>query len=253
MKIALFGYGRMGRAVEAVATERSHVITARLDDVSNADGTGVTDEALSGARMAIDFSTADAVLPNVRAAATLGVDVVVGTTGWESDREAVEAAVREAGTGLLHAPNFSIGMLFFTRLVEAAARMANGLTDYDVHLFEAHHRHKTDHPSGTARRLADVLVQGLERKHAWTLDLEEGSRHDPSSLQVSVVRSGEIPGIHEVAFDGPDDTIQLRHEARSRTGFARGAVLAAEWLEGRPGVHTMDDLMNELLARPAPD
>jgi len=247
MKLALFGYGRMGRAVESVARERGHEVTAKFDDVSNPDGRGISAESVAGATVAVDFSTADAVLPNVRKAAALGMRLVIGTTGWERDREAVEAEVHEAETALIHSPNFSVGMLFFTRLVEVAARMANGLEDYDVHLWEAHHRHKTDHPSGTARRLADTLVQQLPRKRSWSAELQEGTAHPPDILQVSVTRAGEIPGIHEIGLEGPDDRIQLRHEARNRLGFARGAVLAAEWLEVRRGVFTMSDLMDDLL------
>jgi len=247
MKLALFGYGRMGRAVESVARERGHDVAAIFDDVTDREGIGITAETVVGATLAVDFSTADAVLPNVRSATSLGMGLVIGTTGWEGDREAVEAEVRAAGTALIHSPNFSVGMLFFTRVVDVAARMANGLEDYDVHLWEAHHRHKTDHPSGTARRLAETLVQRLERKRSWSMELQEGGVHPPDILQVSVTRAGEIPGIHEVGFEGPDDRIQLRHEARNRMGFARGAVLAAEWLEGRRGIFTMSDLMDDLL------
>lgn len=248
MKLLLLGYGRMGRAVEAIARERGHEITAVLDAAENPDGAGITDEALAGARVAIDFTTPATVLPNVRRAAALGVNVVVGTTGWEDDRPAVEAAVREAGTGLLHAPNFSIGMLLFTRIVSEAARLMDRVDAYDVHLAEAHHRHKTDHPSGTARRLIEVLLAEVRRKERWSMELAAGAAVDPETLQVSVTRAGEIAGIHTVAFDGPDDRIILRHEAAHRTGFARGAVLAAEWLEGRSGLHTMTHLMNDLLA-----
>ncbi len=247
MKLALFGYGRMGRAVEGIARARGHEVVAILDEHSNPSGRGITEESLQGARVAVDFSTAAAVLPNVRAATARGVDLVVGTTGWEEDRDQVERVVRDAGTGLLHAPNFSVGMLFFMRLVEVAARMADGLDDYDVHLHEAHHRHKTDHPSGTARGLAEILVRELGRKRAWSSALVDGKAHAADILQVSVTRAGEVPGVHEVGLEGPDDRIQLRHEARSRDGFARGAVLAAEWVSGRPGIHTMTDLMNELL------
>src|SRR5690606_8893138 len=114
---------------------------------------------------------------------------------------------------------------------------------YDVHLAETHHRHKKDHPGGTARALADLLVRELDRKSGWTTALEEGKPIDPGLLQVAVSRVGEVPGIHSIGFESADDAILLRHEARGRTGFARGAVLGAEWLRGRPGVHTMEDFM----------
>jgi 4-hydroxy-tetrahydrodipicolinate reductase len=249
MKLALFGYGRMGREVEELARERGHHVTVTLDEFSNPDGKGITEDALAGATVAVDFSTASAVLPNVRRASALGISVVVGTTGWEEDLRSVEAAVREAGTGLLFAPNFSIGMLLFSRIVQGAARLVNPFEELDVHLHEAHHRYKTDHPSGTARRLAEILVRELARKDRWTAELVEGVSIDPGTLQVAVTRAGEIPGIHEVGIEGPDDRILLRHEARSRRGFAQGALLAAQWLDGRSGVFTMDDLVNDLLDR----
>jgi 4-hydroxy-tetrahydrodipicolinate reductase len=253
MKLALFGYGRMGQAVAEMARERGHEITATLDVDTNPGGKGITVEALGGALVAVDFSTADAVVANVKKAAALGVGVVVGTTGWEAHADEVEAAVSKAGTGLLVAPNFSMGMLLFSRLVEVAAHIADGLEDYDVSLREAHHRHKSDHPSGTARRLAEILVRVLERKERWEITLPDGKSVDPNVLQVAVTRAGEILGVHDVSLEGPDDRILLRHEALSRKGFARGAVLAAEWLEGRTGIHTLTDLMDDLLSarRPA--
>ena len=247
MKLVLLGTGRMGREVEAIALERGHTIAARLSGRDNPGGSGLVPEAIGDARMAIDFSVGAAVPANVRRAAALGMSVVVGTTGWEEHRAEVERAVREAGTGLLHAPNFSLGMLLFMRVVEEAARLANRLPEFDLHLAEAHHRHKVDHPGGTARRIAELLVDRLDRKEGWSTELPPGAAHPPERLQVAVTRAGEIPGIHTVGIDGPDDRIELRHEARSRRGLASGAVRAAEWLEGRPGVHTLDDLLDTLL------
>lgn len=174
------------------------------------------------------------------------MNVVVGTTGWENDRTEVERVVREAGTALLHAPNFSLGMLLFMRMVAASAQLLNRVEDYDVHLWEIHHRHKVDHPGGTAVKLANLLVGALDRKDRWSTDLRGGEPIHSSVLQVAVGRAGEVPGVHAVGIDGPDDRIELRHEARSRNGFARGAVLAAEWLEGRSGVFSMDDLLDDI-------
>lgn len=247
MKLALFGYGRMGRIVEEVARARGHEVTVILDEDTNPGGAGITEQALAGAKMAIDFSVAAAVPANARRAAQLGVGLVVGTTGWDAEREAVERAVRSAGTGLLTAANFSVGMLVFTRIVQAAARMVNRLDQYDVHLWEAHHRHKADHPGGTARALASLLVETLDRKEGWSTALEPGAPIDPKMLQVSVARVGELAGVHVVGIDGPDDRIELRHEARSRRGFALGAVLGAEWLAGRSGVYALGDMADDLL------
>ncbi len=243
MNIALFGYGRMGRAVEAAAGGRGHDIVLRLTAEENREGRGITPEALEGADVAIDFSVPGAVVDNVRAAAALGIDLVVGTTGWEEERGRVEAAVAEAGTGLLHAPNFSIGVNLFFRLVEEAARLMDSFDDFDPHLVEAHHRHKVDHPSGTAWKMADLLVENLRSKASWSRDLPPEGAVDPEVLQVSVVRAGEIAGTHTVGFDGPHDRIELRHEARGRKGFAGGAVLGAEWIRGRRGVFSMADFL----------
>lgn len=246
MKLAILGYGRMGHAIEAVARERGHEIVAVLDMEGNRHGEGISSSTLKGTEVAIDFSTAEAVLPNVRSCARIGVDVVVGTTGWEADRGEVERTVRGSGTALLHSPNFSVGMLFFVRVVEEAARLANRLEGYDVHLSETHHRHKKDHPGGTARSLAEILVREFDRKNGWSTSLTDGTPVDPAVLQVSVARVGEVPGIHEIGLESADDRILLRHEARGRTGFARGAVLGAEWLRGKAGIHTMEEFMKDL-------
>ena len=199
----------------------------------------------SEAEVAIDFSQASAVLDNVRAATSVGLDVVVGTTGWDAQLGEVTQVVMDSGRGLLHAPNFSVGMHVFTRLVERAASIADSLDAYDVHVTEAHHRHKADHPSGTARRLADLVVARIARKERWSSELGSGPI-DPEVLHVAVTRSGEEPGTHSFVLDGPDDRIELTHRARDRATFARGALMAAGWIQGRSGVYTMDDMLADL-------
>lgn len=246
MKIAILGYGRMGRAIEEIARERGYEVTAVLDQADNERGAGIRADTLRGAEVAIDFSTADAVLDNVRSCTRLGVGVVLGTTGWEADRAEVEASVREAGGALLHSPNFSVGMLLFTRIAEHAARLVNRLDDFDVSLSETHHRHKKDHPGGTARKLAGILLAEIDRKTSWSMELTEGEQVDPAILQVSVARTGEVPGIHAVSLESAEDSILLRHEARSRKGFARGAVLGAAWIRGRTGIYTMEECMEDI-------
>ncbi len=247
MKLVLFGYGRMGQAVEEIALDRGHEVSLTLDEFSNEGGAGITAEALGSAEMAIDFSVSSAVRQNVSRATQHGVSVVVGTTGWEAERGAIGRLVKDTNCGLLCAPNFSVGMLLFSRIVQSTASLMNRVDEYDAHLWEAHHRHKADHPGGTARKLADLLVEGLDRKTGWTTELPAGAPIDQGQLQVAVTRVGSVPGVHGVGFEGPDDRIELRHEARSRRGFARGAVYAAEWLRGRSGVFTMSDVMDDLL------
>jgi 4-hydroxy-tetrahydrodipicolinate reductase len=242
MKLALVGYGKMGRAVENVALERGHEVVARIDPTL--DTSDISVEALGGAEVAIEFTVPDMAVDNITALAAAGVDAVVGTTGWHGRLEEVAAEVNGAGTGLVHATNFSLGVNLFFRLARTAARMADRLNEYDVHVREAHHRHKIDHPSGTAITLADILIEELAAKESWSAALPDGAPH-PQVLYVASERVGENAGSHVVSLEGPDDRIELRHDARTRTGFARGAVTAAEWIRGRSGVFTLDDMLAE--------
>jgi 4-hydroxy-tetrahydrodipicolinate reductase len=244
MKIALVGYGRMGRAVEAVAEERGHRVVARIDVAADPAAAELTAGRLEGADVAVEFTAPEAAAANLAALAAAGVDVVCGTTGWYDRLPEVRRAVEATGTGLIYAPNFSLGVQAFFRLAQAAARLAERLADWDVHVLEAHHRHKADSPSGTAQKLAELLLAELSRKTRWQLGPGPGPV-DPAALQVSALRAGEIAGIHSVGLEGPDDRIELRHEARGRAGFARGALAAAEWIQGRPGVFTLDDMLAE--------
>lgn len=247
MKIALVGYGRMGRAAEAAALERGHEVVARLDR-----GDRIHAGSLAGADVAVEFSVPEAAPGNLVRLAEAGVDVACGTTGWDEERARVRSAVDAAGRGLLVAPNFSLGVALFGRLVREAARLAAAVPEYDVHLHEAHHRHKADHPSGTARMLADAVVATLDRKVRWRESPPDGPP-EPDVLYVSVARSGEIAGTHVVMFEGAHDRIELRHEARDRGAFARGAVEGAEWVRGRPGFHTLDDWLRDRFPAPATD
>jgi 4-hydroxy-tetrahydrodipicolinate reductase len=242
MKVALVGYGKMGRAVDNVATERGHEVVARIDPTLDTDK--IDAETLGGADVAIEFTAPGAALGNITALAAAGVDAVVGTTGWHGRLDEATASVNGAGTGMVHATNFSLGVNIFLRLARAAAKMADALDEYDIHIREAHHRHKIDHPSGTAITLADILIEELARKESWSADLPDGEPH-PQVLYVASERVGETAGSHVLGLEGPDDRIELRHEARTRAGFARGAVAAAEWIRGRSGVFTLDDMLAE--------
>jgi len=238
VRVALLGYGRMGREVEAAALERGHEVVAVVEEGGTGHG------SLAEAEVGIDFTTPGAALPNIREAAGLGLDLVVGTTGWYDHLDEARAAVEAAGTGLVWAPNFSLGVQLFFRLVEQSGRLVDAMEEYDVFVHEVHHRHKVDHPSGTALRLADILVDALARKERWAEAPSSGAP-DPAVLWVGSSRVGEVPGTHQVGLEGPDDTIELRHTARGRRGFARGAVVAAEWIRGRKGFHGIDDLLDE--------
>jgi 4-hydroxy-tetrahydrodipicolinate reductase len=237
MKVALIGYGKMGHAVEAAAAARKHEIVARLDA-----GDAIDRTSLAGAAVAVDFTMPDAVEANARAVAAAGCDLVIGTTGWSQRTAAVEAIVRQGGIGCIWSPNFSLGVQLFFRLAREAGRLADALEEYDVHVHEAHHRHKLDHPSGTGRRLADILVETLSRKREWREGPAEAAP-DPAVLWVTSTRAGEIPGTHEVGIEGPADSILVTHVARGREGFAGGAVAAAEWVQGRKGFFGMDEML----------
>ncbi|MSR35988.1 MAG: 4-hydroxy-tetrahydrodipicolinate reductase [Gemmatimonadetes bacterium] len=243
MKLALIGYGRMGHAVEAAATARGHEVVARLDA-----GDGIDRGSLAGAEVAIDFTVPDAVEANARSVAEAGTDLVIGTTGWTQRFEDVEAIVRTAGIGCIWSPNFSLGVQLFFRLAREAGRLADALEEYDVHVHESHHRHKLDHPSGTGRKLADILVETLTRKREWREGPAEGAP-DPAVLWVSSARAGEIPGTHEIGIEGPADSIVLTHVARGRDAFASGAVAAAEWVRERKGFFGMDEMLAERFGR----
>ena len=239
MRLALIGYGRMGHAVEAVAEESGHDVVARLDL-----GDAITPTSLAKAQVAIDFTLPDAVVANAHSAAEAGVNLVIGTTGWYERADEVRTAIESAGSGCIWSPNFSLGVQLFLRLAREAGRLADVLEEYDVHVHEAHHRHKVDHPSGTAIHLAEVLLETIGRKTSWREEPAEGAP-DPAVLWVSSARVGETPGTHEVALEGPADSVVLRHTARGRDGFARGAVAAAEWVNGRKGFFSIDDMLAE--------
>ena len=234
MNIALIGHGRMGREVEARALEQGDRVVA-VFEIDNPVSAG----ALADADVCIEFSAPDAVLDNIRTAVTARKDIVVGTTGWHGHLEEVRQLVRQSG--LIYSANFSLGMNVFLRLAARAAEMMNGATDYDVSVHEVHHRQKADSPSGTALDLARVVIERLDRKTGIMAEKPEG-RVDPALIHVSSTRIGTVAGTHAVTFDSESDSIELRHAAKNRRGFALGALAAARWIRGRKGVYTMDDV-----------
>ena len=229
MKIALSGYGKMGHMVERVAAARGHETVARLDIDNNIDGAGITRERLNNADVAIDFSTPDAVVDNIRRYAELRLPVVVGTTGWYDRLDEVKSCVLGNGSALVYGANFSIGMNLFFRLVKQAGELFALYGEYDPYLIEHHHKFKKDAPSGTAIRMRLLL------ESSYTRDI-------PEALSV---RAGYAPGTHELGFDSEADSIVLTHTARSREGFATGAIFAAERIVGRQGFFEFSELLFE--------
>jgi 4-hydroxy-tetrahydrodipicolinate reductase len=222
MRIAIVGYGRMGHAVEAAARARGHEITAALDL-----GDPLTADRLGGANVAIEFTTPAAAAHNLVQLVEAGVPVVCGTTGWHGEVPRVAEVVRARGGALLYATNFSLGVQLFLKAAADLARRFRDQPGYDGFIVEEHHARKLDAPSGTAL----------------SLQAAAGGADADRSFPITSVRAGSIPGIHRLAYDGVYDTVTLEHVARTRDGFAAGAVLAAEWLPGRRGVFTFEEML----------
>jgi 4-hydroxy-tetrahydrodipicolinate reductase len=234
MRIALIGYGKMGHEIEAAALEQGETIVATFDV-----GNPVDVASLSEADVCIEFSTPQTVLQNIRVAIQAKKDIVVGTTGWYGQLPEIAPLVKDSG--LLYSPNFSIGVNMMFRLAAAAAEMMNNVSVYDPFIHEWHHRQKADSPSGTALKLAEILLSRLERKKTLETGRVDG-KINPAALHVSSTRVGTMPGTHIVGFESDADSLEIKHVAKSRRGFALGAVTAAQWLKGKKGVYTMDDV-----------
>jgi 4-hydroxy-tetrahydrodipicolinate reductase len=236
MKVALIGYGKMGRAIEQIATERGHEVVLRI---TSANSEEMTPANLQQADVAIEFTGPHAARQNVLECLSAGTAVVSGSTGWnEHIAEANEKAVA-CGAGFLHASNFSIGVNIFFEVNKLLAALMNGRTEYDVQVEETHHVHKKDAPGGTAITIAEQIIAQLANKSGWQLD----GAADAATLPVFANRVGEVPGTHKVTYSSDIDTVEIVHTAHSRKGFALGAVLAAEYMAGKKGIHTMKDVL----------
>lgn len=219
MKLALIGYGKMGRMLEQLAPEYGFSVTLILDVHNNADGAWITRENFEGIAAAIEFSTPETAADNAVKLAAIGVPVVIGTTGWLHEMDRVKAAVEAGGSAAVWSPNYSVGVTVFFRLVAEAAKLLAKQPEYGSYAWEIHHDTKKDAPSGTLLKLVEEMKgAGYARE-----------------IDVSSNRAGRVPGTHEIGFDSAADTITLRHTARSREGFARGALQAARWIVGKQG------------------
>lgn len=225
-KVALIGTGKMGRVLEQLAPERGWEIVARIGARENLDGAGITRDTLAGADVAIEFTTPHAAAANVRAAVAAACPIVVGTSGWLAELPALSEWVAQRNGALLASSNFSLGVNAFEQIVALASRLLAGAGGFDAHLIETHHAAKKDAPSGTA------LTLGGAASRAW-----------PHEIPITSVRTGSVPGTHELVFDAPFETVTLTHVARDRRVFAEGALVAAAWLIGRKGVFTMRDVL----------
>ena len=247
MKVALIGYGKMGREVERMAVQRGHTISGRIDpEGPDAKQPLISASSLGEADVGIEFTNPEVVVENLRLMAAMRTPVVVGTTGWYQHLPQVEELVRNSGIGLVYAPNFSLGVNLFSQIIAKAAGLFQSFNEYDVSLSETHHRQKLDSPSGTAKKLSEIICTKFPRKKKVVTDSLNRAIGD-DELHVVSLRTGHVPGVHSVIFDSPADTIELTHTVRSRAGFASGAVLAAEWIRNRKGLFTFEQVLRDLL------
>jgi 4-hydroxy-tetrahydrodipicolinate reductase len=226
LRLALLGHGKMGQAVEQLAPARGFEVRLTLDEESNRDGAGLTGDKFREIDVCIEFTTPGAVLENIRRAAALGCDLVVGTTGWSQHLDEVRQIVDRSGIGMVYAPNFSIGAQLFFRASEQMARVFAAFPMYEPYITETHHRFKKDAPSGTAIELKRRVQRVMANRE----------------VAVGSIRAGYVPGTHELGFDSEADTVVLRHTARGRQGFAEGALYSARWVVGRKGLFAFADL-----------
>jgi 4-hydroxy-tetrahydrodipicolinate reductase len=254
MKIALLGYGKMGKAIEVLAQQRGHSIGVTID---NETEWSEKEDVLKSCDVAIDFSMPSTAVGNIRRCLSMGLPIVVGTTGWYDLLDSVVTECKQKDGALFVASNFSIGMNIMFDLNRRLAQMMNRYPDYDVSISEIHHIHKLDAPSGTAITLAKDVAERLDRKSDWQLlsvtrtDPETGcktvenaeTKRDNHKVAITSERLGEEAGTHEVVYDSAVDTLSIRHSAKNRQGLALGAVLAAEFMSGKKGYYTMQDLL----------
>lgn len=235
MKIALLGYGKMGKEIEKIAIERGHTIPLKVTS-ANKD---ISLDELKACDAAIEFSTPNAVIHNIRSCFNVNVPVVVGTTGWYKDFAEIKTACLNDNRALLYATNFSIGVNIFFEINRRLAMLMNKQMNYDVTVEEIHHTQKLDSPSGTAITIADDILKFVERKDQWVNEKTNPVNH----LNIFSQRIDNIPGTHIVKYTSAIDDIEIMHKAHNRQGFALGAVLAAEWIQNKKGVFTMDDVL----------
>ncbi len=241
--IALIGCGKMGREITKLAEESGLRIAAFVDPGKDGCAAEINPVVLSDAEVCLEFTSPDQAVSNIKACAEAGKDIVVGTTGWYERLEEVADKIHSAGVGLVYARNFSIGVHLFNRIISAAAGLFDPYTQYDCGIEETHHAAKKDAPSGTALMIASTIIRKSSRKDAIKSEPPPDGLK-PNELLIASSRVGTAPGTHTVVFDGVSDAIELTHRARSRAGFAEGALLAASWIHGRKGIYTFEDVLD---------
>jgi len=236
MKIALSGYGKMGKEIEKIALLKNHVIVAKIDSVE--DWKKLESEIVN-TDVIIDFSQPDKVVENIKRSFELSIPVVVGTTSWDDDKEMIKELCSAKNQALFVASNFSIGVNILYEINSLLARLMNNYPEYDISIEETHHIHKKDRPSGTAILIANQIIDLLKDKNQWILD----KTNTPSDLLIKSLRKGEVPGTHIINYSSDIDEIEIQHTAKNRKGFAQGTILAAEWMMGKTGFFEMKDML----------
>ncbi len=231
MKIALVGYGKMGKIIDEIATQRNHEIVARLNE-------SPTSENLNSADVVIEFSNPEVAFNNIKTCLENNIPVICGTTGWLDQKPEIEKIAAENNTAFLYGSNFSLGVNLFFALNEKLADLMKNFPEYNVQLEEIHHVHKKDAPSGTAISLAEGIIKNNQRFEGWKLDETKEKQ-----LGIFAIREDEVPGTHSVFYKSSVDEIEIKHTAYSRNGFALGAVIAAEWIQGKTGNFSMKDVL----------
>jgi 4-hydroxy-tetrahydrodipicolinate reductase len=248
LRIGIAGYGKMGKMIRQQALEKGHRVAAVIDPSSAEQE--VTARGISASILPldviIDFTHPEGLIDNVKLYGELKLPAVIGTTGWYDRLSEVATIVNRAGTGLIWSGNFSLGVNIYFQLIKAAAALMERFDQYDVLVSEVHHRHKKDSPSGTAEMIGVILLDALSRKNR-IITGNPGQPLCEEDLHISSSRGGAVPGVHRVVFDSDIDTIAIEHTARNRTGFAEGALLAAEWIVNKKGLYNIDDLMQAVI------
>ena len=242
MHLALIGYGKMGKEIERLALERGWQVDLRID----IDTPPVTKEQRERVDVAIHFALAGSLMDDLTPWAEAHKPIVIGTTGWQDQLPKIEAMAKKYNIGILHASNFSIGVNMFFHLVKTAAQLADKFPEYDAFVHEIHHKNKLDSPSGTALSIGRIVLENLKRKKELLSETSHG-KISPEKLHISSTRSGSVVGTHTLVFDSSADSIELKHTAKDRSGLALGTLLAAQWLVGKKGIYTMDDVFQDLV------
>ncbi len=243
LKIALIGYGQMGRLIEQLAPQNDYEIVSIIDPIL---GNKITANTVKEADVCIEFSTPETAFENIKKLIELNKNIVTGTTGWYSELNKIKLMVEKRGTGFIYGSNFSIGMNLFFSIIESASKLMNNAEDYDLFGLEMHHNKKKDSPSGTAKVLSEIILQNIDRKTMLQYNKLD-RKIEQSEFHFASIRSGNIPGTHSISFDSGADTIELKHTARNRNGLAIGAIKAAKWINNKTGFYNFTDELSEII------